>query len=117
MSQVEADRRDRVHHGEIRAFHVPVHVTPQMLKKVSSTLEHAVEQLDHEDPPRTARRIVFTVLHFDDSVCDYQTEYIADVDVHLLANPVAGAEPVFCPASNLFAHRRFTMRSATVVEI
>ena len=38
MSQVEADRRDRVHHGEIRAFHVPVHVTPQMLKKVSSTL-------------------------------------------------------------------------------
>lgn len=117
MSQVEADRRDRVHHGEMRAFAVPVHVTPQMLRKVSATLENAVEQLDHEDPQRTERRIVFTVLHFDDSVCDYQAEYIADIDAHLLANPVAGAELVFCPASNLFPNRRFAMRSATAVEI
>jgi len=116
MSQVEADRRDRVAHGEIRAFRVPVHVTPQMLQKVSATLEHAVEQLDHEDPQRAARRIVFTVLHFDDSVCDYQAEYLADIDTHLLANPVAGADLVFCPASNLF-ERRFTMQSAAVVEV
>jgi hypothetical protein len=43
-------------------------------------------------------------------------EYIADIDTHLLANPVAGADLVFCPASNLF-ERRFTMRSAAVVEI
>ena len=117
MSQAEADRRDRVHHGEIRAFKVPMHVTPQMLQKVSATLGRAVEQLDHEDPQQTARRIVFTILHFDDSVCDYQTEYIADIDAHLLANPVAGVELVFCPGSNLFPNRRFTMRSATVVEI
>ena len=59
ISQDEADRRERVHHGEIRAFDVPQHVTPQLRHKVSSTLEHAVEQLDHEDPQRTARRIVF----------------------------------------------------------
>ena len=39
MSQVEADRRDRVAHGEIRAFRVPFHVTPQMLQKVSATLD------------------------------------------------------------------------------
>ena len=116
ISQGEADRRDRVHHGEVRAVKVPVHITPQLLQKVSSTLEYAIEQLDHEDPQRTARRIVFTVLHFDDSVGDYQEEYIADIDAHLLVNPVAGAELVFCPASNLF-ERRFTMRSASVVEI
>ena len=116
MSQAEADRRDRVHHGEILAFNVPVHVTPQMLQKVSSTLEYAVEQLDHEDPQRVAQRIIFTVLHFDDSVCDYQAEYIADIDAHLLANPIAGAELVFCPASNLF-ERRFAMLSASVVDI
>lgn len=117
ISQEEADRRDRVHHGEIRAFDVPAHVTLQMVQKVRSTLERAVEQLDHEDPHRTARRIVFTVLNFDDSVCDYQAEYIGDIDAHLLANPIVGAELVFCPASNLFANRRFTMRSATIVEI
>jgi hypothetical protein len=117
ISQEEADRRDRVHHGEIRAFNVPAHVTPQLLQKVTSTLESAVGQLDHEDPDRTARRIVFTVLNFDDSVCDYQAEYIGDIDAHLLANPVVDTELVFCPASNLFPDRRFTMRSATVVEI
>jgi hypothetical protein len=117
LSQDEADRRHRVHQGEIRAFSVPTHVTPQMLEKVRSTLVHAVAQLDHEDRPRTARRIVFTVLNFDDSVCDYQAEYIADIDGHLTANPVTDAELVFCPASNLFADRRFLMQSATVVEI
>ena len=67
--------------------------------------------------PRTARRIVFTVLNFDDSVCDYQAEYIADIDGHLTVNPVTDAELVFCPASNLFEGRRFSMQSATVVEI
>ena len=88
-----------------------------MLEKVRSTLEHAVAQLDHGDGPRAARRIVFTVLNFDDSVCDYQAQYIADIDGHLTGNPVAGAEIVFCPASNLFAGRHFSMQSATVVEI
>ena len=102
ISQAEADRRDRVHRGEIRVFHVPVHVTPQFLQKVTSTLESAVRQLDHEDPERTARRIVFTVLNFDDSVCDYQAEYIGDIDAHLLANRVTSADLVFCPAEQSF---------------
>src|SRR5207244_10850060 len=90
--------------------------TRAMLDKVTSTLAHAIEQLDHQDPDHKARRIVFTVLHFDDWVGDYQTEYIAQLDAHLAANPIAGADLVFCPASNLF-DRRFVMRSATVVEI
>ena len=89
-----------------------------MLKRrsLTKTLAHAIEQLDQEDPNRTARRFVFTVLLFDDWAGDYQTEYIAQLDAHLAANPIAGAELVFCPASNLF-YRRFAMRSATVVEI
>ena len=85
------------------------------MDKVTDTLAHAIEQLDHEDPSREARRIVFTVLHFDDWVGDYQAEYIAQLDDHLAANPPDGAELVFSPASNLF-ERRFQMRSATIVE-
>jgi hypothetical protein len=116
VSQDETDRRDRIQRGEIFVTSVEASVTSGMLNKVTSTLVHAIEQLDREDPNRTARRFVFTVLHFDDWVGDYQTEYIAQLDAHLAANPIAGAELVFCPASDLF-ERRFMMRSATVVEI
>jgi len=116
LSQDETDRRDRIHRGEIFATSVEASITSGMLNKVTSTLVHAIEQLDHEDPNRTARRFVFTVLHFDDWVGAYQTEYIAQLDAHLAANPITGAELLFCPASDLF-QRRFMMRSATVVEI
>ena len=116
VSQDEADRRDRIHRGEIFVTSVPTNVTTGMLNKVSSTIVDAIEQLDHEDPGRTVRRIVFTVLNFDDWVGDYQTQYIAQLDAHLAANPIEGAELVFCPASDLF-EGRFTMRSAAVVKI
>jgi hypothetical protein len=65
-------------------------------------------------PDRKARRLVFMVVHFDDWVGDYQPQYFADMDEHLLQNPIVGAELVFCPASNLF-ERTFTMRSALVL--
>lgn len=115
VSQDEADRRERVHQGEIEATNVPISVTTGMLDKVTATLAHAICQCDHADPERAALRIVFTVLHFDDWVGDYQAEYIAQLDAHLLANPIVGAELVFSPASDLFA-RRFTMQAATIVE-
>ena len=60
VSQDEADRRERIHRGEMFATEVATTVTSGMLDKVIGTLAHAVEQLDHEDPERTARRIVFT---------------------------------------------------------
>jgi len=116
VSQDEADRRAHVAQGAIVVGSVETQVRAEMLKKVSATLESGIEQLDSEDPQSAARRIVFTVVNFDDWVGDYQTEYIAQLDEHLLANPVLGAELVFCPASNLF-ERRFVMRSASVVEI
>lgn len=116
VSQDETDRRDRIHRGELFVTSVEASITSGMLNKVTSTLVRAIEQLDHADPNRTARRFVFTVLHFDDWVGDYQTEYIAQLDAHLAENPIAGAELVFCPASNLF-ERSFVMRSATVVQI
>jgi hypothetical protein len=116
VSGEEAERRDRIHRGETIGTSVPTNVTLQMLDKVTATMAHAIEQLDREDPQRTARRIVFTVLHFDDWVGDYQTEYIAQLDAHLEAHPIQGAELVFCPASNLF-ERHFTMRSATIAEL
>ncbi len=53
------------------------------LTKLTATLEHAVEQLGAADPERKARRIAFTVVHFDDWVGDYQREYFAQMDTHL----------------------------------
>jgi hypothetical protein len=115
ISQDEAERRERVAHGVFEVSSIPFQVTAEMLRKITATIEHGVAQLDCEDPDHEARRIVFTVLNFDDWVGDCYPEYFAQLDAHLLANPVTGAELVFCPWSNLFK-RRFAMRSASVVE-
>ena len=116
ISEHEASRRERSHRGEIFVTSVPTTVTRRFLNKVSDRLTRAIEQLDREDEMRIARRIVFTILHFDDWVGDYQPEYFAQLDAYLAANPVDGAELVFCPASNLF-DRHFAMQFATVVEV
>lgn len=115
VSQDEADTRHRIHQGAIVATEASTRVGDGFLRKLSSNLENAIEQLDAQDPQRKARRIVFTVVHFDDWVGDYQREYFGQIDEYLLANPVPGADLVFCPASNLF-RRTFTMKSATVFE-
>jgi hypothetical protein len=115
ISQDEAEHRERVAQGVFEVTSTLGQVTAGMLSKVVSTIEDGIAQLDCEDPQRAARRIVFTVLNFDDWVGDCYPEYFAQLDAHLLVNPVAGAELVFCPWSNLFK-RRFWMRSASVVE-
>ena len=61
-----------------------------------------------------ARRIVFCVLHFDDWIGDYYPAYFREIDAHLSANPVDGAELVFCLPNNLFG-RSFEMRTDKVV--
>jgi hypothetical protein len=114
ISADEAGRRRRIVNGEIFSTSVNLHVGDGFLNKLTATLEHGVEQLDGVDPDRKARRLVFTVVHFDDWVGDNQPQYFADMDEHLLRNPIVGAELVFCPASNLF-ERTFTMRSALVL--
>ena len=114
ISKDEAEKRHRVSKGDVIGGKVDVHVGEGFLAKLTSTLAHAVGQLDGRDPQREARRIIFTVVHFDDWVGDYQPEYFAQMDDHLLRNPVEGAELVFCAGSNLF-ERTFTMRSATVL--
>lgn len=112
-SDDEAGNRRRVGQGESIASDVKNYVDEGFLRKLRSTLESAVEQLDAQDPQRKAHRFVFTVVHFDDWVGDYQEEYFRQVDAHLLQNPVDGARLVFCPAANLF-QRHFTMQSAEV---
>lgn len=114
ISDDEVRRRQRVVDVGFAASETSVHLSEKFLNKLSSTLEGAVEQLDAADPERKAQRFVFVVVHFDDWVGDYQAEYFAEIDAHLLQNPVAESELVFCPASNLF-ERTFSMRSATVL--
>jgi hypothetical protein len=115
ISQEAADQQRRVAEGEMVSSSTGSLLGAKYLVKLTNTLEHAVEQLDGADPTRTAKRIVFATLHFDDWVGDYQREYISQIDAHLAQNPVTGAELVFCLGSNLFK-RSFTMRTAIVLD-
>jgi hypothetical protein len=98
------------------AADTPVDVTPGFLENLSSMFGNAVGQLASHDPGRTSRWIVFAVLNFDDRIGDYYTRYIAQIDEHLQANPITGAELVLCLAVDAF-ERTYTMRTATVVEL
>jgi hypothetical protein len=114
ISDDEAGRRRRVYSGTPVARRTPTELGAQYLSKLSRTLANAVRQLDASDPERMARHIVFCILHFDDWVGDYYPAYFREIDAHLLAHPVEGAELVFFLPNNLFG-RSFEMRSATVV--
>ena len=115
ISQDEAQSRNRTYRGDSIAAEVSSRVGDPFLWKVRSKIDEAVEQLDAQDPRREARRIVFTVVHFDDWVGDYQVEYFEQIDEALLKSPVFGAELVFSPASNFFKPIP-QMKSATVFE-
>jgi len=114
LSDDEAARRHRVYSGTPMASNSPTELGAHFLGKLSKTLAHAARQLDASDPERTARRIVFCVLHCDDWVGDYYPAYFREIDSHLLAHPFESAELVFFLPSNLFG-RSFDMRAATVV--
>ena len=113
ISQDEADRSRRIGQGEVILRKIGTRVDEGFLRKLSSTVASAVKRLAAEDPQGTAHRMVFIVVHFDDWAGDHQEEYFRQVDQYLLQNPVAGAELIFCPATNLF-ERHITMRSAAV---
>lgn len=113
VSADQAEKRQRIGRGEFVSGATSLHVGDKFLNKLTTTLEHAVLQLDSVDPHRGSQRMIFTVVHFDDWIGDYQDRYFAQMDEHLVHAPVA-AELVFCPGSNLFG-RRFSMRAATVL--
>ena len=113
ISEDEAGRRHRVYAGTPPASKAHTELGARYLSKLSSTLTNAVRQLDAFDPERTARRIVFCVLNFDDWVGDYYPAYFREIDTHLVTHPVEGAELVFYLPNNLFG-RSFDMRAATV---
>jgi PIN domain nuclease of toxin-antitoxin system len=113
QSDNEADKRLRVNQGEVITSKVSTRVTEGFLRKLRSTIESAVEQLDAEDPQRRAHRIVFIVVNFDDSIGEYQDRYFQQIDEHLENTPIDGATLVFCPAANYFG-RNITMQSAAV---
>src|SRR5439155_23654488 len=68
VSEEEVHRRVRVARGEIFATGVPNQLTAEMLQKVHATIEHGITQLDGEDQERSARRIVFINVNFDESL-------------------------------------------------
>ena len=103
----------RIAKGEIFVERPRLDVDEGFLRKLRDTLTEALEQLDEVDPERGARRIIFTIIHFDDWVGRYQDRYIAQIDADLLQQPLDGAELVFC-LRDLY-ERSFTMKSATIL--
>ncbi|MCY4374768.1 MAG: hypothetical protein OXC31_13425 [Spirochaetaceae bacterium] len=114
ISEDEAKKRSRMRRGAFVVGRTRPNVDNGFLRKLRVTLAAAVKQLDAADPERRARRMIFTMLHFDDWLGEYQAQYIAQIDEHLLQQPVDGAELVFCLSNNIFEHS-FTMKSATIL--
>ena len=114
ISEDEVEKRSRMQRGAFVGGRTSPTVGEGFLAKLRATLADALKQLDAADPERLARRMIFTMLHFDDWVGDYQPQYIAQIDAHLLQHPVDGAKLVFCLGSNLF-ERSFMMKSATIL--
>lgn len=82
-------------------------------QKLAPAIEQAVKLLSNHDPDRHARWIVYLVVNWDESVADYDQEYVQQIDDYLSAHHVAGAEIILAPLRNNF-QRMFAMRSATV---
>ena len=114
ISEDEAEKRSRMQRGAFVGGRTSPTVGEGFLRKLSDKLAEAVKQLDAADSKRQARRMIFTMLNFDDWVGDCQPQYIAQIDAHLLQHPVDGAKLVFCLGSNLFGHS-FMMKSATIL--
>ena len=113
ISDDEAEKRSRGH-GDDSFSRRSQDVSEGFLRKLSDKLAEAVVQLDAADSKRQARRMIFTMLHFDDWWGNHQARYIAQIDAHLLQHPVDGAELVFCLRHNLFFERPSTMKSVTI---
>ena len=115
ISDDEAEKRSRGH-GDDSFSRRSQDVSEGFLRKLSDKLAEAVVQLDAANPKRQARRMIFTMLHFDDWWGDHQARYITQIDARLLQHPVDGAvELVFCLRRNLpHCEPPSTMKSATI---
>jgi len=113
-SEEQAILNERIHNGEFVASRGAVTLSAEFLdNKLTNTLARAKDQLLKTPGSTDADHMIFTVLYFDDWIGDFQARYIAQIDDHLQANPVAGVELIFHPGSELFG-RTFTMENATV---
>ena len=114
-SDDEIEKRRRIAKGVFVAESPRLDVDEGFLTKLRATLTDAIEQLDAVDPERRARRIIFTMPHFDEWWGDHQDRYIAQIDADLLQQPLGGAELVFCLPRRDLRKRAFTMKSATIL--
>ena len=115
LSDDEAEKQRRIAKGVFEAESPRLDVDEGFLRKVRTTLTEALEQLDAVDRECHARRIIFTMLNFDEWWGDHQDRYIAQIDADLLQQPLDGAELVFClPRRDLYK-RSFTMMAATIL--
>ena len=84
LSDDEAEKQRLIAKGVFEAERPRLDVDEGFLRKLRATLTEALEQLDAVDPERHARRIIFTMLNFDEWWGDHQDRYIAQIDADLL---------------------------------
>ena len=75
---------------------------PSVTRALESEIIQAKQQLDTHDPRRTAHRMIYFNLQFDDHLGEYKRTYFAQIDEFLEANPVTGAELVFLQCGDTF---------------
>jgi hypothetical protein len=93
---------------------IQVRLESGFFRKLTSDVKKAKSQMDTYDNQRSARKIVYFVVNFNDRFGEYKERYYQQIDLYLAANPTPGIEVVFHNQRTCF-HKRMVMRSATVV--
>lgn len=86
----------------------------EFFDKLRSHLEGAKRQMEAYEGSGCARRMVFVIINFDDSLARWKDEYYRQIDEFLAKNPVNGMEIVFYNQRTGF-HPQLAMTHATVI--
>jgi hypothetical protein len=82
--------------------------------KLVSSLEKANRQMGNYDGGAGARRLVYIIVNFDDSLAEYKADYYRQIDSYLAENKIPRIEIIFHNEKTAF-HSQISMGSATVV--
>jgi hypothetical protein len=95
---------------------LPIQLTDQFLKKLSSTIDGAKNQLQSHDPERKARHLIYLNINFDDFFAECKEQYFSEIDGYLSNAPVAAVEIIICNDHTAY-YKRLQMIHAKVDNI
>jgi hypothetical protein len=83
-------------------------------RKLAKVIQKAEQQMDAYGPKLGTRKIVYLVVNFDDLLGDCKERFFAQLDRHLIENPVPGVELVLHNQRTPL-YKAINMTAATVV--